>query len=97
MEYVAALKQLTGHCDYGDNLKDVMCSVNHEAIQQKLMAAKLTFANPIELAQRIEIAEKDANGAIATGNVSPLNKDTFTSSVQDVHNAHTSRWKNTKR
>lgn len=48
----------------------LVCSVNHETIQQKLMAqnpAELTFAKAME---RIEIAEKDARRVTAPGNAS---------------------------
>ena len=100
-EYVAALRQLAEHCDYGDSFNDMLrdklvCSVNHEAIQQKLMVqnpAELTFSKAMELAQHIEIAEKDASRVTATGNVSPPSKDTSTLSVQEVHNTRTSRRK----
>ena len=98
-EYVAALQQLAEHCDYGDSLNDMLrdklvCDVNHKAIQQNLMAqnpAELTFAKAIELAQRIEIAEKDAR-RVTRGNSSSPNADT--SKQQEVHKMHSYRRRN---
>ena len=62
--YVAALRALAEHCDYKDTLNDMLrdklvCGLNHEAIQQKLMAEKtLTYGTALELVQSMEAAEK---------------------------------------
>ena len=62
--YVAALREIAEHCDYKDSLNDMLrdrlvCGVNHEKIQQKLMSEKnLTYATALELAQTMEAAEK---------------------------------------
>ena len=103
-EYVAALRQLAEHCDYGESLNDMLrdklvCGVNHEAIQQKLMAqnpAELTFAKAMELAQRIEIAEKDAR-RVTTSKDSSQSKDTPNPNAQEVHKTRTFHRKSTKK
>lgn len=88
-KYVAALRQLAKHCDYGESLNDMLrdklvCGMNHDAIQQKLMAqnpAELIFAKAMELAQRIEIAEKDAR-RVTTSKDSLLSKDSSNPNAQ---------------
>ena len=103
-EYVAALRQLAEHCDYGKSLNDMLrdklvCGVNHDTIQQKLMAqnpAKLTFAKAMELAQRIEIAEKDAR-SVMTSKDSPLSKDSSNPNAQEDHKTRTFHRKSTKK
>ena len=97
-KYVAALRQLAEHCDHlNEMLRDkLVCDVNHEAIQQKLMAqnpAELTFAKAIELAQRIEIAQQDAR-RVTPGNGSSPNADT--PKQQDVYKMHSYRRRNKK-
>lgn len=48
--YTTALRQLSVHCEYGASLDDMIrdrlvCRVNHEGIQRKLLAEKdLTYA-----------------------------------------------------
>jgi hypothetical protein len=89
---------------YGESLNDMLrdklvCGVNHDAIQQKLMSqtpAELTFAKAMELAQRIEIAEKDARRVTASTDGSQK-KDSPNPSASEVHKTHTSRRKNTKK
>ena len=63
--YVAALRELAEHCKYGTTLPEMLrdrlvCGVNHEGIQKKLLAEKdLDYAKAFSLAQAIEAAEKD--------------------------------------
>ena len=55
--FVAELKKLSEHCDYGNSLNDMirdclMCSINNGWIQHRLLAeAKLTYKRDFELAQ----------------------------------------------
>ena len=54
--YVAALREIAEHCNYKESLNDMLrdrlvCGVNHEKIQQKLMSEKdLTYATALEIA-----------------------------------------------
>ena len=64
--FVAALRDLALHCEYGETLSQMLrdglvCGVNHEGIQRKLLAEKdLTYDRAYSLAQMAETAEKDA-------------------------------------
>ena len=64
--YVAALRELAKHCSYGTTLPEMfrdrlVCGINHEAIQRKLLAEKdLTYESSYQLAQSIETAERDS-------------------------------------
>ena len=63
--YVAALRALSEHCEYGDSLKlmlrdRLVCGINHEGIQRRLLSEKyLTFDNALEIALAMEAAAKD--------------------------------------
>ena len=63
--YVAALRQLSEFCEYGATLEEMLrdrlvCGVNNEKIQLRLLAEPdLTYARSLQLAQAMEIAEKD--------------------------------------
>ena len=63
--YVAALRALSEHCEYGDSLKlmlrdRLICGINHEGIQRRLLSEKnLTFNNALEIALAMEAATKD--------------------------------------
>ena len=63
--YLAALRTLAEHCEYGDSLKEMLrdrlvCGVRHEGIQKRLLAEKdLTYDKALQLAQAIESAERD--------------------------------------
>lgn len=71
-KYVAALRSLAEHFNYADVLNDMLrdrlvCGVNHEKIQQRLLAEKdLTFAKAMELASAIKSAEQGSH-AISRG------------------------------
>ena len=64
--YVAELRKLTEHCDFGDTLNDMLrdrraCGINDQRIQQRLLAEPaLTFPKAMELAQATEAADKNA-------------------------------------
>ena len=63
--YVAALRELAKHCQYGASLQEMLrdrlvCGVNYEAIQKRLLSEKdLTYEKAYSVAQAIEVAEKD--------------------------------------
>ena len=64
-EYVAALRDLALHCNYGNQLSEMLrdrlvCGINHKGIQRKLLSQKdLTFEDAYKLAQTIEATERD--------------------------------------
>ena len=65
--YIAALRQLAEHCKFGDTLSDMLrdrlvCGVNHNAIQRRLLSEKepLTFDLALKLAKALESAEQNS-------------------------------------
>ena len=64
--YVAALRELALHCEFGDRLQEMLCDrlvcgVNHKGIQRKLLAeAGLTYERAYSLALAVETSERDA-------------------------------------
>ena len=71
-EYIVSLKQLLMHCDFCTFLNDALhdqlvCGFCQEAIQRKLLAEdKLTFKKASEIAQAMELAERNATELKAT-------------------------------
>ena len=63
--YVAELRSLSEHCDFRDQLEEMMrdrlvCGVNDERIQRRLLAeSRLDFKKALELATGMEIADKN--------------------------------------
>ena len=63
--FVAALREIAKHCEYGDTLKIMLrdrlvCGVNHQAIQKRLLAEKnLTLDKAMEIALALEAADND--------------------------------------
>ncbi len=64
-DYVAVLRELAQHCNYGDKLQETLrdrlvCGIEADGIQHRLLAeAELTFEKALKLAQAIETANKD--------------------------------------
>ena len=64
-QYVAELRSLSEHCDFRDQLEDMIrdrlvCGVNDERIQRRLLAeSRLDFKKALELATAMEIADKN--------------------------------------
>ena len=64
--YVAELRRLAEHCNYGDSLNEMLrdrlvCGVNDNRLQRRLLAeANLTFKKPYEIVQAMEAAERSA-------------------------------------
>ncbi|XP_043917844.1 uncharacterized protein K02A2.6-like [Protopterus annectens] len=65
MEYVAVLRELAQHCNYGDRLTEMLrdrlvCGIADDRIQRRLLAEpELSFEKALKLAQAIETANKD--------------------------------------
>ena len=64
--FVAELRRLTEYCEYGDSLDDMLrdrliCGVHDARIQRRLLAeVGLTFQKAFQLAQSMELADRDA-------------------------------------
>lgn len=64
--YVAKLRKLSEHCNFGDTLNDMLrdrlvCGINNQQVQRRLLSEPdLTFAKALELAQAAEAAERNA-------------------------------------
>ena len=63
--YVAELRRLTEHCDYGTSLNDMLrdrlvCGIKHDHIQQRLLSegAERTLEKALQIAQSMESAIK---------------------------------------
>lgn len=75
-DYVATLRKLSEHCDFGTNLTDTLrdrfvCGLRDENTQRKLLStSELTFEKAISVAVSMETATKDASELqTATGSV----------------------------
>ena len=66
-EYLAELKRLAAHCDFGPNLNQTLrdrfvCGLANSGIQRKLLAEHdLTYAKAVEVALGMEAADKNAH------------------------------------
>ncbi|KAL0147462.1 hypothetical protein M9458_057225, partial [Cirrhinus mrigala] len=64
--YIAELKKLSEHCQFGDGLNDALrdrlvCGILQESIQKRLLTeADLTFKRAVEIAVAMETAVRDA-------------------------------------
>ena len=64
--YVAELRRLSAHCEFGDFLEDALrdrfvCGLWSEEIQKRLLAEdKVTFTRTLEIAQGMEAADRNA-------------------------------------
>ena len=74
-EYVAALRKLSEHCNFGDGLNDhlrdrIVCGINNERILQKLLSIKdLDLKTAIDNAVAIEAAMRNTKEMqVRTGN-----------------------------
>ena len=67
-QYVAELRSLSEHCDFRDQLEEMLrdrlvCGVNDERIQRRLLAERrLDFKKALELVTAMEIADKNMRG-----------------------------------
>ena len=63
-EYVAALRKLAEHCNFGDTLDEMLrdrlvCGIANAAVQKRLLTEpELTFTKAVTIAQAVELAEK---------------------------------------
>ena len=66
-DFVAQLRQLSEHCQFGDTLSDmlrdrIVCGINDQRIQRGLLAeSDLTLTKAMELSLAMESADKDAD------------------------------------
>ena len=81
-DFVAQLRQLSEHCQFGDTLSDmlrdrIVCGINDQRIQRRLLAeSNLTLTKAMELSLAMESADKDAYtlkaGASGVANAKPV-------------------------
>ena len=73
-DYVAALRKLTEFCEFGETLEDMLrdrlvYGINDGRVQHLLLAeSKLTFEKALEIAQAMELADRDAKDLQASSN-----------------------------
>ena len=66
LSYVAELKKLTTHCNFGGSLEETLrdklvCGLNNQQIQKRLLAeSKLKFSKAVDIAVAMETATRDA-------------------------------------
>ena len=66
-DYIAEIRKLTEHCDFGDFLSDALrdkfvCGLHRQSIRKRLLAErKLTLRGAIEIAQSLEEAETQSS------------------------------------
>ncbi|KAL7839171.1 hypothetical protein SRHO_G00258290 [Serrasalmus rhombeus] len=77
-QYVAVLKKLSEHCEFGAYLEDALrdrfvCGLKCEAVQKRLLTEdKLTFKKAVEHAVSAETAARDVQQLSHSLKVSPL-------------------------
>ena len=63
VEYVATLRKLAEHCDFGDTLNEMLCDrlvcgIANATVQKRLLTEpELTFTNAVTIAQAVELVE----------------------------------------
>ena len=63
-EYVAALRKLAEHCNFGDILDEMLrdrlvCGIANAAVQKRLLTEpELIFTKAVTIAQAVKLAEK---------------------------------------
>lgn len=83
-QFVAALKGLSEHCEFGGSLDDtirdrLVCGLRSESIQKRLLTeAKLTLAKAVELSTSMEMATRDAQQLSAGTQVHKLSSESTT-------------------
>ncbi|MGH0157174.1 UNVERIFIED_CONTAM: hypothetical protein FKN15_033151 [Acipenser sinensis] len=98
--YVAELKKLSEHCQFGEGLNDALrdrlvCGILQESTQKRLLTeANLTFKRAIELAVSMETAARDATelqtGVKAAANVHKMSKAVKKDQIKEtISQAHT--------
>ncbi|CAB4008107.1 Retrovirus-related Pol poly from transposon, partial [Paramuricea clavata] len=66
LSYIAELKKLTTHCNFGNNLEETLrdrlvCGLSNQQIQKRLLAeSKLKFSKAVDIAVAMETATRDA-------------------------------------
>ena len=86
--YIARLRQLTEHCEYGATLEDMLrdklvCGIADERLQRRLLVEpSLSFEKALKLAQAYESAEENAK---------VLQQSQTSSSTAEVHSTRTDK------
>ena len=93
--YIAELRKLTEFCDFGDSINDMLrdkfvSGLHNTRTQHRLLAEKaLTFAKAQEIAQAMELADKDIQTLQSNPHPSVLKlNEQHTSTQKECHTAH---------
>ncbi|CAB4007397.1 Uncharacterized protein K02A2.6, partial [Paramuricea clavata] len=85
LSYIAELKKLTTHCNFGSNLEEtlrdrLLCGLSNQQIQKRLLAeSKLKFSKAVDIAVAMETATRDATEIHSKGREEkPLGLDKLT-------------------
>ncbi|CAB4038190.1 Retrovirus-related Pol poly from transposon, partial [Paramuricea clavata] len=85
LNYIAELKKLTAHCNFGSNLEETLrdrlvCGLSNQQIQKRLLAeSKLKFSKAVDIAVAMETATRDATEIHSKGREEkPLGLDKLT-------------------
>lgn len=77
-QYIAQLKNLSTHCEFGGSLNDflrdrLICGIRSESMKQRLLSeANLTFEKAVQITSQIEMAEKSAASLATSGHDSSV-------------------------
>ncbi|XP_077861637.1 uncharacterized protein LOC144342207 [Saccoglossus kowalevskii] len=89
-EFVADLRHIAEHCDYGATLQEMLrdrlvCGIQDDRIQRRLLSeSALDFKKAMELAQGIEIATKNATDIQVLKAATPQGREEKVHTVQEV-------------
>ena len=78
MSYVAELRKLATHCNFGGNLNEALrdrlvCGLRNMQIQKRLLSeAKLKYSKAVEIAVAMETAIRDASELLSELNPNPV-------------------------
>lgn len=94
--FVAALRKLAEHCEFGDVLSDTLrdrlvCGLRNEAAQRKLLTENdLTLERAINISVTMEMASKEAQQLNTTGRVHKIttNQTQWTFSTSEMWKRH---------
>ena len=100
VQFIAALRHLSEHCNYGDSLADMLrdrlvCGVNHDGIQRKLLSENnLTYDKAYELSVAVETAERDTRDLIKSRSVTTFQNVFYNRDTSTRHPPHSPNFRN---
>ena len=100
VQFIAALRHLSEHCNYGDSLADMLrdrlvCGVNHEGIQRKLLSENnLTYDKAYELSVAVETAERDTRDLSKSRSATTFQNVFYNRDTSTRHPPHSPNFRN---